>query len=82
MSFILRFCAGNGAGERRGGGTVRFVFYKAALGCWVNVDQKPARVEVGALGYQDRGLEWGKRVGVSRVEVHDGGGWERIQEEA
>lgn len=39
-------------------------------------------LEAGALGYQDRGLEWGKRVGVSRVEVHDGGGRERIQEEA
>lgn len=55
LSFILRFCVRSGAGERWGGGTIRFVFYKAAFGCWVK-------------GYQDRGLEPDKRVGVSRVD--------------
>lgn len=45
-------------------GTVRFMFYKAALDCCVNVDRRCARVEARAPGHQDRG---GKRVEVSGV---------------
>lgn len=59
-----------GVEQERGGvgGTARFVFYKAALGCHVNVDQRSARVRAGAPGYQDGGLEWGPRVGMSRLD--------------
>ena len=48
-------------------GTVRFMFYKAALDCCVNVDRRRARVEARAPGHQDRGLDGGKRVEVSGV---------------
>ena len=47
LNFSLRCCARSGAGETQGGGTVRFVFYKASLGNYVTMDQSMKEQRLG-----------------------------------
>ena len=46
LNFSLR-CAMSGAGETQGGGTFRFVFYKAFLGNCVKMDQRMKEQRLG-----------------------------------